>query len=1066
MKRLLPSLLVLLLLSLVATRARAEGTAPVFDPATCGKTPAATAPEDRANAPPPVTWNDFEIEGPLRDDPAIVRRLIEPTLVRHRALTDAAREDIARITNAFGYHLVGLTTKETPGGVHAVVQLAPMPMVRRIKVDVDQGWFDTLLEDEVRRRMRVRIGAYMPWDPATRACDLYEEERRIQEFLRDEGFIDARVNISQNHNALALTLTIKVRLGDDYTAGIINIAPREPDGVGDDEIRSKFRHTGRCLIFSLCWGHARFKRTQHQQDIQDVAELFHQRGFPAVRVRTDFDPLTSFDRRTKRVNFTVTIDTRRQLDVKFEGYDENAVSDQDLRKQLTFDQAASSDDVEAAASAKNITTYLQGRGYYDARVTWWRERFEKFDRLVFRIDQGRTRRVKQMEYVGISKESGVTAAQLGDAIGEEARTSTSLFGDTTATTSEALAIDVEQIHDIYRRAGYRDARVTVSAATDPAGLDSAAMTAALLALDRGDGIYIRYTIEEGPPTLLTEIHINLGPEGDAITTPDQRKLCGYMLKDVADLYGDKALARPMRGDRCIASAPNLKFRENDALDMRDRLKDKLFGHGRPRAKVAYEASTIGPHRVALNYTLSDIQPLTIGKVVVRGNFRTNTRLIRDQLDLVEGAPLTNDALADSARRLRNTTLFDAVNVALPDLENTSEGAVNVVVEVAERYDLLGNLDVEVGYSSFNGAFLRLLPSFKNLFGRGISLDLVGTIGFDTNEAFSNNNLKLRQLAAEATLRFPQWLTRHWPVEFQTEINGFHRRQDTERFGLITTDGITVALSRTWQRQRIGTRAANAKTIGLHYDFRLRERPVDVLRPLGADDDQSQVPITTRTGLVGITAEWEQRTDRNGALSPLAPEAGFRIEGQASLAAPYFLGQDTFIKLTAAGSKFWPLASHLVLRADLRYDQGIPLGGAVLLPEVERFFAGGDSTVRGYEDDRLATELIQVGVPPLSNVQQIRVLPAGGNIRVMGSLDAQLRIWKVLASAVFFDAGLITNQWTTVSSDDLRPSVGIALARVVTPFGLLSVERAIPLSPRLGDDPRGRWHFNFAARAQF
>jgi len=31
------------------------------------------------------------------------------------------------------------------------------------------------------------------------------------------------------------------------------------------------------------------------------------------------------------------------------------------------------------------------------------------------------------------------------------------------------------------------------------------------------------------------------------------------------------------------------------------------------------------------------------------------------------------------------------------------------------------------------------------------------------------------------------------------------------------------------------------------DVGLRERPVDVLRPLGADDDQNQVPITTRTG---------------------------------------------------------------------------------------------------------------------------------------------------------------------------------------------------------------------------
>jgi len=38
--------------------------------------------------------------------------------------------------------------------------------------------------------------------------------------------------------------------------------------------------------------------------------------------------------------------------------------------------------------------------------------------------------------------------------------------------------------------------------------------------------------------------------------------------------------------------------------------------------------------------------------------------------------------------------------------------------------------------------------------------------------------------------------------------------------------------------------------------------------------------------------------------------------------------------------------------------------------------------------------------------------------------------------------------------------------VVTPVGVLAVERAIPLRLRLGDDPRGRWHISFAARAQF
>ena len=62
--------------------------------------------------------------------------------------------------------------------------------------------------------------------------------------------------------------------------------------------------------------------------------------------------------------------------------------------------------------------------------------------------------------------------------------------------------------------------------------------------------------------------------------------------------------------------------------------------------------------------------------------------------------------------------------------------------------------------------------------------------------------------------------------------------------------------------------------------------------------------------------------------------------------------------------------------------------------------------------------------------------------------------------------MITDDWRTVTWQDIRPSVGMALLRVITPFGLGAIEYAVPLHPELGDDPRGRWHFTFAARAQF
>jgi outer membrane protein insertion porin family len=135
---------------------------------------------------------------------------------------------------------------------------------------------------------------------------------------------------------------------------------------------------------------------------------------------------------------------------------------------------------------------------------------------------------------------------------------------------------------------------------------------------------------------------------------------------------------------------------------------------------------------------------------------------------------------------------------------------------------------------------------------------------------------------------------------------------------------------------------------------------------------------------------------------------------------------------------------------------------VVLPEVERFFAGGDSTVRGYDEDRLATVVTSQSVPPFGGTQQIRVVAAGGNIRTIASVDAQLIIYDPLATALFLDAGVVTNDWRATRVDDIRPGTGMAV-RAILPFGAVSLEYAIPLRTKLGDDPRGRIHFGFAMR---
>src|SRR5262249_2395263 len=148
---------------------------------------------------------DFEVRGPLIDNPATVRALLEPTLQElHTSLSAATLPQLAALTARFGYQLVGHVTQEVTNGAKLILSLAPLPMVRNVRVHIPQSvsretltrLFKTQLDEEIVRRLGIRVGSYVPWEPVRRECALLEESRRINEYLFDEGYFDARTTIT------------------------------------------------------------------------------------------------------------------------------------------------------------------------------------------------------------------------------------------------------------------------------------------------------------------------------------------------------------------------------------------------------------------------------------------------------------------------------------------------------------------------------------------------------------------------------------------------------------------------------------------------------------------------------------------------------------------------------------------------------------------------------------------------------------------------------------------------------------------------------------------------------
>ena len=793
-------------------------------------------------------------------------------------------------------------------------------------------------------------------------------------------------------------------------------------------------------------------------------------AIPAVRVRTDFDPLTSFDRRDEEGRVRGHDRPAPRSSTSCSRATTRVIAGRDLRKQLTFNQAASSDDVEASESAKAIAAYLQSRGYFDARVTWIRERVRAgFDRIIVPDRAGQAARRSARSSSSATARSTEDAAARGRSARASRGSRRSLFGRSTRRDLAAARRRRRSHRRISTAAtGYRDARVRVSAATDPAALDSAALAAALvLGATAAQDLYVRFTIDEGAAHAADPDPRRAGRQGrrdhHARAT---RILC------TPGARGARRALRQAERSRCrltptaaSAIAPNLKFRRTTATDTtRPAQATGCISHGRPRAKVDLRGRRSSVRAASPRGTRSaNVQRLKIGKVVIRGNFRT-----RDSIILGDCSRL--DARASRSPRTRSPRARAGCATPACSTPSTSRCPTSRTRAKARSTRSSRSPSATTMHRAARGRgrlleLQRHVRQARPVASRTSSASASRSISPARSasmlgEAFDERNLKLRQLAAEAHAAHPAVaVARYVPgrSRFQTELSalppppGHAALRPASR-----TDGVTLALSRTWRRQRIGTAPRQrACTVGLHYDFRLRERPVDVLRPLGADDDRTQVPITTRTGSVGVTVRVgaAHRSPRHavaararGRLPPRGPDL-VRVPGPTSAART----RSSSCRLPAR--RYWPLGDNLVLRADLRYDQGIPLGGAVLLPEVERFFAGGDSTVRGYEDDRLATEIIQIGVPPIDNVaadphppgrrQHPRDVVAR---RAAPDLEAASR------PRAFVDAGLITNQWTTVDRGR-HPPVGRHRADPARdPVRPVALERAVPLRPAARRQP--------------
>ena len=617
-----------------------------------------------------------------------------------------------------------------------------------------------------------------------------------------------------------------------------------------------------------------------------------------------------------------------------------------------------------------------------------------------------------------------------------------ILGTRRCLDSDELLRDKYRLQLLYRQAGYFNTKVdTLVTTLRPAEVD------------------VAFLIDEGQPVRITRLTIS---GLDSVRNRDEV---------LAGLW--TAVGKPY----------DITLIEQDVQAVLNRLRN--MGYPRPDVLRNYETSTkdsLTAH-VALTFLPGPLAHIAAVQVVVTPNDdkmqEISDRIVRKLVGTGAGDTYREQALVDAQRNLYQTGAYRYVQVA-PIIDSTTFGrdsAVTLRVTLIEDY--MRDLNTEFGWATLDCFRTRAQIVDKNFLGGAQRLELTGQLSkvgwaiADTK--FSRQNLcyhdylkddpfsEFANYSVNATVRQPAlfgtWATPSFSV---------YSEQHSEYQAYLRTTYIGGEASLLKQ---LGT----ATSLRLGYNVEYGKTKADetlLCAAFSRCDTTSIKQITNKLPL----AIFSIAAARVATDNPINPTRGYVWRAESRNSAT-FLGSDpqlTFIKGVGDIAWYHPLPFGSVFAFRLRVGSiwgGATVNGIRQPPQQERLYAGGASSVRGYQQNELGALLYVFNDVDTVTVQHVspdtvyftyphdtrrsrRVVPVGGNTLFVTNVDYRVPspfLPQLLQFTLFTDVGTVWNRNTLTNFGGFSPRVTPGLGvRVFTPLGPIQVNAGYnPYPPKFG-----------------
>jgi outer membrane protein insertion porin family len=640
-----------------------------------------------------------------------------------------------------------------------------------------------------------------------------------------------------------------------------------------------------------------------------------------------------------------------------------ALSKDDILEAMTTKTKQNLNQEQIKADTEKIKALYDSKGYYNAEITDKVERDgEKDFRVILDIKENDKLYIKSITFEG---NEAFSSKELKNMMTTSEYSILHFFTDAGLLKRDQLKQDIGKLTAYYFNNGFINAQIAEPEITT----------------DK-KGIHILIKIKEGKRFKVDKVEIS----GDLLQK-SQTELFKSLKTKKGDNYSREAIMKDIDfltqacNDEGYANAdinPKINTRENEQL-------------------------------VDVNYQMTKGQPVYINHINISGNNITRDKVIRRQLEVVEGDLYSGINLKNSYNNLNRLRYFEEVDFQTEKGPDKSKEDINIRVKEKST----GTFMVGAGYSAVDQAVIMGQITQQNFLGYGQILSLKASLGSTTNDI---------------DLSFTEpWLF-DLPIWSKADI--WKYKKDYDDYSLDSR-GVGLTLGYPIWEKIMGS---------IGYKLSADEiSNVSGAAPIQILDQEGQI-ITS-----AVTFSLNRDSTDDYIFPTRGTKAGISI---TEAGAGGILGGDAnYTQYGANLFAYFPLPLDVVFGAKGRIGYIDAQNGAAI-PIFDRYVLGGINTLRGFR---------YIG-PTNPGTEDV----IGGSTMLCFNFELVFPFIKDsgMKLVAFYDAG---NTWNdNYYLNDLRQSVGLGL-RWYSPIGPLRLEYGYIVNRGgIDDDSPGRFEFTIGA----